>query len=252
VTWQYVGAFLTGAVIGFLGGLFGKGGSAVATPLLSLLGFPGFVAVASPLPATVPSTVIASAEYSRSRLLDWEIVWWSVGIGTPAVIAGSFLSHLVGAKPLLAVTGVLVLWFGLSFLLFPKDRSLAKEALDNPEGLRPSYWRLRLISVATAVGLLSGLLANAGGFLLVPSYTEFLKQPMKKAFACSLAVSSVLAIVHAYLGHISWAVTGMVALGSVPFSYVGARLAIRTRAVKLDRWYGLALTALGTFFLLQM
>jgi uncharacterized membrane protein YfcA len=109
-----------------------------------------------------------------------------------------------------------------------------------------------LISVATAVGLLSGLLANAGGFLLVPSYTEFLKQPMKKAFACSLAVSSVLAIVHAYLGHISWAVTGMVALGSVPFSYVGARLAIRTRAVKLDRWYGLALTALGTFFLLQM
>jgi uncharacterized membrane protein YfcA len=109
VTWQYVGAFLTGAVIGFLGGLFGKGGSAVATPLLSLLGFPGFVAVASPLPATVPSTVIASAEYSRSRLLDWEIVWWSVGIGTPAVIAGSFLSHLVGAKPLLAVTGVLVL-----------------------------------------------------------------------------------------------------------------------------------------------
>lgn len=256
MTWQHLGAFLTGAIIGFLGGLFGKGGSAVATPLLSLLGFPGFVAVASPLPATVPSTVIASAEYSRSRLLDWEIVWWSVGIGSPAIVAGSFLSHLVGAKPLLAVTGVLVLGFGLSFLFFPKDRSLAKEAAENPEGLRPSYWRIRLITVATAVGLISGLLANAGGFLLVPSYTEFLKQPMKKAFACSLAVSSVLAIpgtiVHAYLGHISWPVTAMVALGSVPFSYLGARLAIKTRAAKLERWYGLALTALGTFFLLQM
>ena len=38
----------------------------MATPLLSLLGFPGFVAVASPLPATVPSTVVTSAEYWRS------------------------------------------------------------------------------------------------------------------------------------------------------------------------------------------
>jgi len=191
----------------------------VATPLLSPLGFPGFVAVASPLPATVPSTVVASAEYRRSRLLDWEIVWWSIGIGTPAIVAGSFLSHSVGAKPLLVVTGVLVLGFGLSFLFFPKDRSLAKEAADNPEGLRPSYWRIRLITVATGVGFISGLLANAGGFLFVPSYTEFLKQPMKKAFACSLAVSSVLAIpgtiVHAYLGHISWLVVGLVALGAV-------------------------------------
>src|ERR1035441_6774728 len=46
---------------------------------------------------------------------------------------------------------------------------------------------------------------------LVPCYARFLKQPMKKAFACSLAVSSALAIpgtlVHSYLGHISWLVT---------------------------------------------
>ena len=57
---------MTGVAIGFLGGLFGKGGSAIATPLLSLLGFPGFVAVASPLPAAIPSTLVASAEYWRS------------------------------------------------------------------------------------------------------------------------------------------------------------------------------------------
>ncbi len=254
--WQHVGAFLTGVAIGFLGGLFGKGGSAIATPILSLLGFPGFVAVASPLPATVPGTVIASTEYWRSQLLDWEIVWWSVVIGTPAIIAGSFLSHVAGAKPLLIMTGLLVLGFGLSFLLFPSGKSLAQFAAENPTGERPSYWRFRLIVVATGVGLISGLLANAGGFLLVPSYTNFLRQPIKKAFACSLAVSSVLAlpgtIVHAYLGHISWTVTGLVALGSVPFSYVGTKLAIRTRSVKLERWYGLVLTGLGIFFLVQL
>ncbi len=253
---RYLGALVTGVIIGFLGGLFGKGGSAVATPLLSLIGFPGFIAVASPLPATVPSTMVASAQYWRSQLLDWEIVWWSIGVGTPAIVVGSFLSYVVGARPLLSMTGVLVLIFGISFLFFPKDLSLARAAIDNPEERRPRYWRARLIGVATFVGLISGLLANAGGFLLVPSYTQFLKQPMKKAFACSLAVSTVLAlpgtVVHAYLGHISWLVTGLVALGAIPFSHLGARLAIKTRAAKLERWYGLALTGLGLFFLFQV
>jgi hypothetical protein len=149
-----------------------------------------------------------------------------------------------------------VLAFGISFLFFPKDRSLVTEAANNPQGLRPSYWHLRLVAVAIGVGLVSGLLANAGGFLLVPCYTIFLKQPMKKAFACSLAVSAVLAlpgtVVHAYLGHISWLVTSLVALGSVPFSFLGARLAIKTRSAKLERWYGLALTCLGIFFLFHL
>src|SRR5580692_8354632 len=67
---QHLGAFVVGVVIGFLGGLFGKGGSAIATPLLSLIGFPGFIAVASPLPATIPGTLVASGKYWKSRLLD--------------------------------------------------------------------------------------------------------------------------------------------------------------------------------------
>jgi hypothetical protein len=121
---------------------------------------------------------------------------------------------------------------------------------------RPSLWHLRLILVATGVGIISGLLANAGGFLLAPAYARFLKQPLKKSFACSLAVSAVLAlpgtIVHAYLGHISWPVAGLVALGSVPFSYLGAKVAIHTKSSRLERIYGLVLTALGGFFLLHI
>ena len=121
----------------------------------------------------------------------------------------------------------------------------------------PSYWKIRLVlGRRCGVGIISGLLANAGGFLLAPCYARFLKQPIKKSFACSLAVSAVLAlpgtIAHAYLGHISWSVTGLVALGSVPFSFLGARVALRTNATNLEQWYGAALTALGTFFLLHL
>ncbi len=253
---QQFGAFAVGIVIGFLGGLFGKGGSAIATPLLSLIGYPGFIAVASPLPATIPGTLVASGKYWESRLLDWQIVWWSIAIGVPATALGSLLTKYTGARPLLIFTGILVLGFGISFLFFPRE----KKSEEGPEfplvEVRPAYWRVRLALIAFGVGIISGLLANAGGFLLAPAYARFLRQPIKKSFACSLAVSAVLAlpgtIVHAYLGHISWTVTGLVALGSVPFSYLGAHIAIRSKSSGLERLYGIVLTVLGAFFLYQL
>jgi uncharacterized protein len=69
-------------------------------------------------------------------------------------------------------------------------------------------------------------------------------------------VSAALAvpgtIVHAYLGHISWTVAGLIALGSVPFSYLGARVGIRSKSSSLERVYGVVLTALGAFFLFHI
>lgn len=253
---RHFGEFAVGVLIGFLGGLFGKGGSAIATPLLSLIGVPGFIAVASPLPAVIPGTLIASAAYWKSRLLDWEIVLWSIAIGVPTIVLGSFLTKFTGDRPLLIATGVLVLGFGLSFLFSPKERNLESEASIASGEIRPSYWRLRLVVISAAVGIISGLLANGGGFLLAPSYSRFLGQPIKKSFACSLAVSVVLAVpgtvIHAYLGHISWTVTGLLALGSVPFSFLGALVAIRTGAGKLEWLYGAALTILGLTFLFHL
>ncbi len=253
---QHAGVFLIGVIIGFLGGLFGKGGSAIATPMLSLIGIPGFVAVTAPLPATIPGMMIASAEYWKSRLLDWQIVGWSIAIGIPATIVGSYLTVYTGAAPLLIVTGVIVLGFGLTFLLAPREKQSDELTADPAAVSLPSHWRFRLVAVALGIGLVSGLLANSGGFLLAPSYARFLRQPIKKAFACSLAASIFLAlpgtIVHAYLGHIDWSVTAVLALGSVPFSYLGARVAIRSNARNLERWYGLALTTLGIVFLFNL
>ncbi len=251
-----LGALVVGIIVGFLGGLFGKGGSAIATPMLSLLGFPGFVAIAAPLPATVPGTLIASAAYWRSSLLDWQIIRWSIGVGVPATIIGSYLTAFVGARPLLIATALLVLGFGASFLLAPGEKDSPKHAADNDESIRPPFWHLRLVLVSLVVGVVSGLLANSGGFLLAPSYARILREPIKKAFACSLAVSAVLAlpgtVIHARLGHISWGVTGLIAIGSVPLSYLGAKVAIHTKAKWLERLYGLLMTGLGLFFLFRV
>jgi uncharacterized membrane protein YfcA len=251
---HYTGIFCIGAMVGFLGGLFGKGGSAIATPLLNLIGVPGFVAVAAPLPATVPGTFIASVEYWRLQLIDWQIVRWSIYIGTPAAVIGSYLTLYTGAFPLLVLTGLLVLFFGLSFIIVPREKHVSAPVQMPVE--RPSSWRLRLILVASFVGFVSGMLANSGGFLLAPAFSRILKLPLKKAFACSLAVSVFLALpgtaVHAYLGHIDWIVTIVLAAGSVPSSFFGARVAIRSKSSRLEFGYGLVLTALGIFFLAKL
>ncbi len=95
--------------------------------------------------------------------------------------------------------------------------------------------------------------AHSGGFLLGPSYARILLRPGKKAFVCSLAVSMVVAlpgtIVHAMPGHIDWVVTAVLAPGSVPCSYLGAKVAIRSNPRSLERWYGRSLTFLGVYFL---
>ncbi len=254
---RHAGEFAVGVLIGFLGGMFGTGGSAIATPLLSMLGVPGFLAVASPLPAIIPGMTIASGGYRKSHLFDWEIILWSAGVGIPSIILGSYLTKYTGARPLLVATGVLVLGFGISFLFLPREGRFTTLKLN--EGCaspRPPFWRLRLFLVAAGVGLIAGLLAIGGGFFFAPSYSRFLGLPIKKSFANSLPVSIALAIpgtiIHAHLGHISWTIAALLALGSLPFSYLGVWVTIHTQAARLERIYGAALTILGVFFLMRL
>src|SRR6476620_1007578 len=101
-TWAAVVAI--GAAVGFLGGLFGKGGSAVATPLLAAIGIPPYVALASPLPATIPATLVAARTYWRSDHLDWRLVRWTVGVGFPATLLGAYATRWVGGDALVVAT----------------------------------------------------------------------------------------------------------------------------------------------------
>lgn len=243
---NWIGVAVIGLAVGFLAGLFGKGGSAIATPLLHAVGVPAIVAVAAPLPATIPSTVAASAAYWAADLIDREVVLWSAGVGVPTTIAGAVATRWISGGLLVTAADVVVAAIGLRFLAFPTNRA---EVVS-----RPSGYRLRLIAVAALTGVASGLLANSGGFLLAPLYMTVLRRPLKTAFACSLAVAAVLAvpgtIVHAALGHIDWTVVAVFGAFSVPFSYLGARVALSADTGRLERVYGGALAVLGIGFLL--
>jgi uncharacterized membrane protein YfcA len=235
-----------GAGIGFLGGLFGKGGAALATPLLAAVGIPPIVAVASPLPATLPSTLAAATPYWKARLIDWRVVRWSLAVGIPATVVGAMATRWIDGGSLVVATELLVTGLGVRMLLRPGD--------PHEVVIEPDRFGTRVALVAAGVGLSAGLLANAGGFLLAPLFVLVLRLGIKPSLATSLAVAMVLAvpgtIVHAALGHVDWTVTLVFALTSVPLANLGARVALGTHPVVLERAYGAGLTAVGTALLL--
>ena len=103
-------------------------------------------------------------------------------------------------------------------------------------------------------GLAAGLLANSGGFLLAPLFITVLRLPVKPALGTSLVVAAALAVpgslVHLALGHLDWRVVLVFGLGSIPLSSLGARIALRVDAARLERFYGAALLVFGVGFLM--
>jgi len=235
-----------GAGIGFLGGLLGKGGSAIATPILVAFGVPPMIALAAPLPATVPGTLVAADRYRRSGLIDRHVLAWSLVAGVPATVVGAIASRAVDAHALIVVTDAVIVALGVRMLVQSGHREVDR--------LAAPIARRRILGVAVVTGLAGGLLANSGGFLLAPLFIAILGLPIKPALGTSLAVAAVLAVpgtaVHLVLGHLDPVVVAAFAAGSVPLSGIGARVALRSDPARLERGYGLALVVLGLGFLL--
>jgi uncharacterized membrane protein YfcA len=236
---------LAGAALGTLTGLFGVGGSSIATPLLSLLGVPGLVAVASPLPATIPGAAVAAVAYVRSGAARPRAAAWTVLGGAPAAIVGALLSRLVGGPALLVASGVVLVVVGMR-VMQPIEQSTREVGTQRRQN-RPV-----LVLAAAGMGLFTGLLANGGGFLLVPLYLLVFGLRMRQAVGTSLLVIVFLAVptlaTHWALGHIDWAISGALALGLVPASFVASRYAFNVEGPVLRRWFGVLLVAMGLAF----
>jgi uncharacterized protein len=234
-----------GLVIGALSGLFGLGGSSFATPVLALLGVPGVTAVATPLPATIPIAAAGCVAYVRRGDLHRRVAVWSVVGGVPGTVAGALLSRVVGGDALLVASGVVIGVVGVRVL-----QPLSEAQAEQGAGRRRRRWFVAS-SVAVA-GLATGLLANGGGFLLVPLYLVVLGLPMRTASGTSLLVVAGLSVptlaTHWALGHIDWGVAAALAAGAVPGAVAGSRFAGRVSGSALQRTFAWLLIAFAVFF----
>jgi uncharacterized protein len=234
-----------GLAVGIGMGLFGVGGSSVATPVLALLGAPGLIAVASPLPATIPAAGVGAAAYLRSGEARPRAAAWSIAGGVPGTVVGALLSGVIGGAALLIASGLVLIVVGARVL-----RPVAQAARD--VGTRRRRNRPLLMAATAAVGVFTGLLANGGGFLLVPLYLLVFGLRMRQAVGTSLLAIAALAIptlaTHWALGHIDWSLAGLFAAGLLPGSFGGSRLAHRVTGSSLRRAFGWFLIAFGAFF----
>jgi uncharacterized membrane protein YfcA len=235
-----------GVALGFLSGLFGVGGSSVATPLLRLLQVPRLVALATPLPVTLPTAIAGGLTYWRRGMANIRIALWTAAGGIPAVILGSEMTTLLPGRLLMALTGFFTVAVGIRVLWGAPTPEQAR-----PRALSP----IPLITVGAAVGLLSGLLANGGGFLLVPAYLLLFRMEPQEAAGTSLVAVALLALpgtwVHWRLGHIDPSLALLLGAGVIPSTYLGARLGMSLPARHARRLFGGFLLVFGAFFLLR-
>lgn len=239
---------MSGIVVGILMGVFGVGGSSVATPLLSLLGVPPLVAVASPLAATIPAAIFGAGPYLRTGDARPRAAAWSLVGAVPATIIGALASRVIAGAALIIASGVVLVVVGIRVLL-PIDDT----GHDAGEARRRN--RPLLVTAAAGVGLFTGVLANGGGFLLMPLYLLVFGLGMRQAVGTSLLVVALLSVptlvTHWLLGHVDWVVAGYFAAGALPGSLVASRLAGRLAGPVQRRAFGWFLIVFGTLFTLS-
>lgn len=236
---------VAGLAVGVLYGMFGVG-SAFATPVLSVIGVPGLAAVTAPLAALLPGSAIGAWQYSREERVDWTVARWALLGGAPAAVLGSLASRWVGGGPLIVASGVILVVVGLR-ILRPVSAASAARAAERRHNAP------LVITMAALVGFAAGLLANGGGFLLVPLFLVLLGFEMTEATGTSLVVAAVLTVptlvTHMVVGDIVWSVTAAFAVGFIPGAALGPRVVRGLPVERLRTAFGVLLVAFAVWFL---
>jgi uncharacterized membrane protein YfcA len=202
----------------------------------------------------LPACVVGAREYVRVGLLDRRLVKLAVLAGLPAVIAGAALSGFVGGAALLALSGLLLFAVGVR-MAWPVHSSsvLASPGRSMCDLVTPKRPVELVVALVAGAGFFTGLLANGGGFLLVPIFVLVVGLTAAQAAGTSMVTVAALIVptlaAHVVLGHVDWAVAGAFALGVIPASILGARLGQRMPDVIARRAFGAVLVLFSVGFL---
>ncbi len=240
---QIVVGILVGFGAGILSGLFGVGGGIVTTPAINvLLGGSALEAIATPLPVIFPTSLVGAFTYARAGEVSFRAARWAVGPGVAGAIVGAALTDHINAHLLLFVTAFLIAYTAAQVLI-------GRKYATRPRGSTPGW---QYATVGLVAGFVSGLLGIGGGIIMVPAFTTMLGMPLKRALGTSLVTMSALVvpgtIVHAWLGHIDWAIFAALTVGVVPGARIGAKIAIGTRERTLRFAVGSFLLAVAIFY----
>lgn len=240
-------AVAIGLVSGVLAGVFGVGGGIVMTPGLQILtGASPIVALATPLPAILPTALAGALAYRRSGDLDIRTAAWLVGPGLLGAALGAWLTDIVDTTLLLLVTALLLGWQAVAILRDARRPGRRGHLVATPPILG---------GIGGVAGFASGILGIGGGVVMVPLLAGWLGMPLKRALGTSLFVIVALVvpgtIVHAALDHIDWGLAVALMVGGVPGARLGAALALGAKERTLRLVVGGGLLAISIAYAVE-
>ena len=239
------------AGLGLIIGLLGGGGGILAVPLLVAVGQPFLVASSQSLVIVGAGAAAALVPHHRARRVDWRVGLTFGALGAVGAIVGARMAQYI--NPTILLGGLTVLLVGGAVTMLRSalgEHSRAGGAIEGTaderlemaggatapalggsaaaSGSRSS--RLRIVGLASSVGLVTGLLGVGAGFVVVPALVSAMKLPVKKATATALVVIVMNSAVAAAVRHASQgsaSVTVSLAAASATFAVIGALVSRR-------------------------
>ena len=228
---------LGSAFVGFLVGLTGAGGGALMTPMLILLfNVKPLTAISSDLVAAVFMRPFGAAVHITKGTVNFKLVGWMVAGSVPMAFLGAYLLHLLGhAKTSQtnierALGAALLIGAAAMVVRFILDRRSGQRRQGVVHGLTVRPFPTVLIGMVG--GLVVGMTSVGSGSLMI--VLLLFLYPMIGANqlvgtdltqAVPLTVAAALGALA--FGHVEFAVTTSIIVGSVPGVLVGSFLSSR-------------------------
>jgi len=231
------------AACGFVGGVAvgvaGMGGGALMTPALVLLfNIDPRVAIASDIVNSLAMKPVGAAVHAVRGTVNWPLVRLLVAGGAPAAFLGAWLLNRLGdsapaRSDLRTLLGCALVVACASLLA--KSALSARLRRSGRKVDNPAPWSLKprpTFLVGIVGGVMIGMTSVGSGslvlvllMLLYPRLSTRAQVGTNLAQAVPLVVAATLGQV--IFGHIDFAVTGSLVIGSVPGTYLGARVSSR-------------------------
>jgi hypothetical protein len=258
-------AILAGAATGVVLGLFGSGGSIIATPaLLYLLDVAPKSAIAMSLGIVAVTATIAALDNWRRGNVDVSVAAVFGLFGVVGTYAGARLGVVTPVAIQLAVFALVMVaaaWRMLkpARLAVPASGDAALSVSGGAAALpctglfSPCMAHMALHGIG--VGVLTGFVGVGGGFLIVPALVLLSRIPMKIAVGTSLAIVAAKSYAGfaGYMGAvpIDWALMGGFTAVTVAASFAGTRIAHRFSQDALKRGFAVFLLFVAAYILLK-
>ncbi|MFD3262823.1 sulfite exporter TauE/SafE family protein [Phenylobacterium ferrooxidans] len=220
--YEIVSALMSGLVVGALLGLFGGGGSVLATPLLLyVVGIDDpHVAIGTSAAAVAVNAAISLLGHGRGGRVKWPCATVFAGAGLLGSFLGSSLAKAVDGQRLLLFFAAAMAAIALSMLRRPKS-----------DGDPDVHITLPLIMKLAPLGVLTGVAAGffgiGGGFLIVPGLMAATGMTLANAAASSLLSVSVFgaatSLNYAVSGQVNWPIALLFILGGLGGGALGVR-----------------------------